>query len=100
MASAWAIERGYEAATEMDADGSHQPEQPQPAAGGGARRSGHRRAVGQRWVRSSTGPRTARRFSGGANIYTKVMLGLPVNDATGGYRVYRTRRCRRWTWPR
>ena len=29
-------------------------------------------------------------LSVGANVYTKVLLGMHVNDATAGYRVYRT----------
>ena len=29
-------------------------------------------------------------LSVGANVYTKVMLGMHVNDATAGYRAYRT----------
>jgi dolichol-phosphate mannosyltransferase len=28
-------------------------------------------------------------LSRGANLYTRLALGMPVNDATGGYRVYR-----------
>jgi dolichol-phosphate mannosyltransferase len=29
-------------------------------------------------------------LSVGGNVYVKVMLGMSVNDATGGYRVYRS----------
>ncbi len=29
-------------------------------------------------------------LSVGANAYTKVLLGMPVNDATAGFRAYRT----------
>ncbi len=36
-------------------------------------------------------------LSVGGNLYVKVLLGMPVNDATAGYRVYRGRaRCARW----
>lgn len=87
---AWAIERGYEAAIEMDADGSHQPEQ-LPSL---LRAAEHADLViGARWVKGGSvvnWPAHRKALSVGANIYTKVMLGLPVNDATGGYRVYRT----------
>lgn len=87
---AWALERGYDAAVEMDADGSHQPEQ-LPALLEAARDADL--VIGARWVRGGSvvnWPANRKALSVGANIYTKLMLGLPVNDATGGYRVYRT----------
>ncbi|HMT31181.1 MAG TPA: polyprenol monophosphomannose synthase [Dermatophilaceae bacterium] len=87
---AWALERGYDAAVEMDADGSHQPEQ-LPALLEAARDADL--VIGARWVRGGSvvnWPAHRKALSVGANIYTKLMLGLPVNDATGGYRVYRT----------
>ena len=87
---AWALERGYDAAVEMDADGSHQPEQ-LPSLLAAARDADL--VIGARWVRGGSvvnWPAHRKALSVGANIYTKVMLGLPVNDATGGYRVYRT----------
>lgn len=87
---AWAIERGYDAAIEMDADGSHQPEQ-LPSLLRAAEDADL--VIGARWVKGGSvvnWPAHRKVLSVGANIYTKVMLGLPVNDATGGYRVYRT----------
>jgi dolichol-phosphate mannosyltransferase len=87
---AWALEGGYDAAVEMDADGSHQPEQ-LPSLLAAARDADL--VIGARWVRGGSvvnWPAHRKALSVGANIYTKVMLGLPVNDATGGYRVYRT----------
>ncbi len=87
---AWALERGYDAAVEMDADGSHQPEQ-LPSL---LRAAEHADLViGARWVKGGSvvnWPVHRKALSVGANIYTKIMLGLPVNDATGGFRVYRT----------
>ena len=41
-------------------------------------------------ARSSTGRCTARRSRVGGNLYTRVLLGMPVHDATGGYRVFRS----------
>ena len=87
---AWAIERGYDAAVEMDADGSHQPEQ-LPSLLRAAENADL--VIGARWIKGGSvvnWPIHRKVLSVGANIYTKVMLGLPVNDATGGYRVYRT----------
>lgn len=86
---AWALEQGYDAAVEMDADGSHQPEQ-LPSL---LRAAEHADLViGARWVKGGSvvnWPMHRKALSIGANIYTKFMLGLPVNDATGGFRVYR-----------
>ena len=89
---AWALERGYETICEMDADGSHQPEQlPQllealeadPKAG---------LALGSRWVPGGAvvnWPKSREVLSRGANVYTRIMLGLRVRDATGGFRAFR-----------
>jgi dolichol-phosphate mannosyltransferase len=87
---AWAIERGYDAAVEMDADGSHQPEQ-LPSLLRAAERADL--VIGSRWVKGGSvvnWPLHRKAISVGGNVYVKVMLGLPVNDATAGFRVYRT----------
>ena len=86
----WVLDRGYDAAVEMDADGSHQPEQ-LPAL----LRAGERAdvVIGSRWVPGGTvvnWPLPRKALSVGGNIYVRVMLGMSVHDATGGYRVYRT----------
>jgi dolichol-phosphate mannosyltransferase len=49
--------------------------------------------IGSRWVRGGTvvnWPVPRKVLSVGGNVYVKVMLGMSVNDATGGYRVYRS----------
>ena len=83
------LERGYDAAVEMDADGSHLPEQlPSLLAALGEADV----VIGARWVRGGevrNWPAHRKVLSVGANIYTKLMLGMAVNDATAGYRVYR-----------
>lgn len=86
---AWGLTRGYDALVEMDADGSHQPEQ-LPAmlealAGADA-------VIGSRWIRGGrirNWPVHRKALSVGGNIYTRLLLGMPVHDATAGYRVYR-----------
>ena len=86
---AWALDRGYDAAVEMDADGSHQPEQ-LPALLAAADHADV--VIGSRWVKGGTvvnWPLSRKVLSVGGNVYVKVMLGMSVNDATGGYRVYR-----------
>jgi glycosyltransferase involved in cell wall biosynthesis len=89
-AFAWAREHGYDVAVEMDADGSHQPEElPRLLA---ALRTADV-VLGSRWVPGGevrNWPTTRRLLSQGGNTYTRLALGLPLRDATGGYRAYRT----------
>lgn len=84
------LAEGYDAVVEMDADGSHLPEQlPSLLAALGEADV----VIGARWVRGGevrNWPARRKVLSVGANVYTKVLLGMPVNDATAGYRVYRT----------
>ena len=85
----WALEQGYGAIVEMDADGSHQPEQ---LPGLLAALSDADLVIGARWVRGGSvvnWPLHRKALSVGANIYTRALLGMPVHDATAGYRVYR-----------
>jgi dolichol-phosphate mannosyltransferase len=87
---ALAIEEGYDAAVEMDADGSHQPEQ-LPALLAALQDADL--VIGARWVRGGevqNWPAHRKVLSVGANIYTKFLLGMKVNDATAGFRAYRT----------
>jgi dolichol-phosphate mannosyltransferase len=93
---AWALERGYDAVVEMDADGSHQPEQlPRLLA---ATAAGADLVIGSRWVRGGSvvnWPLHRKALSVGGNLYIRVLLGMPVHDATAGYRVYTTDALRR-----
>jgi dolichol-phosphate mannosyltransferase len=93
---AWALGRDYDAVVEMDADGSHQPEQlPLLLA---AARAGADLVIGSRWVRGGSvvnWPLHRKALSVGGNLYIRVLLGMPVHDATAGYRVYTTDALRR-----
>jgi dolichol-phosphate mannosyltransferase len=85
----WAQERGYDAVVEMDADGSHQPEQ-LPALLVAAADADV--VIGSRWVPGGSvhnWPVHRRLLSVGANTYARAVLGIPVRDATAGFRVYR-----------
>ena len=87
---AWALERSYDVVVEMDADGSHQPEQLASLLAASAQAD---LVIGSRWVRGGqvvNWPVHRKVISIAGNIFTKLMLGMPVMDATGGYRVYRT----------
>jgi dolichol-phosphate mannosyltransferase len=86
---AWAREHGYDVVVEMDADGSHAPEQlPRLLAA-----LEHADLVlGSRWVEGGevvNWPKSREILSRGGNAYTRMVLGLPLRDATGGYRAYR-----------
>lgn len=85
----WGLERGYDAFVEMDADGSHAPEElPRLLAA----LDDADVVLGSRWVSGGSvvdWPRRRELLSRGGNAYARLMLGLPVRDATGGFRVYR-----------
>ena len=85
---AWALERGYERIVEMDADGSHRAEDlPTLLADGGV----HDLVIGSRWVPGGSvvnWPAHRKLLSTGANRYVRWALGLPVRDATAGFRAY------------
>ncbi|MDQ2781396.1 MAG: polyprenol monophosphomannose synthase [Actinomycetota bacterium] len=92
---AWALQRGYDAAVEMDADGSHRPEQLPDLLAAAADADV---VIGSRWVPGGSvinWPFHRKVLSMGGNLYVKGMLGMSVNDATGGYRVYRVSALRR-----
>ena len=86
----WGLERGYDVLVEMDADGSHQPEQlPLLLA---AVDAGAGLALGSRWVPGGevlNWPASRRVLSRGGNRYTRWALGVPLHDATSGFRAYR-----------
>ena len=86
---AWGLERGYDVLIEMDADGSHQPEQLPGMLD--ALRSADL-VLGSRWIPGGevvNWPRSREVLSKGGNLYTRVALDVPLHDATGGYRVFR-----------
>ncbi len=91
----WALERGYDLIVEMDADGSHRPEDLPRLLATSAQADA---VIGSRYVPGGTvvnWPKSREFLSKGANIYNRVMLGVKVKDATGGYRVYRAETLRR-----
>ena len=85
----YAIAHEYDAAFEMDADFSHDPRYLPNFLG--AIESADL-VIGSRYVQGGGTPNWSllRRFiSGGGNIYTRIVLGLPIHDCTAGYRCYR-----------
>jgi glycosyltransferase involved in cell wall biosynthesis len=85
----WGLERGYDVLVEMDADGSHQPEQLPRLLEATGRADV---VLGSRWVpggRVENWPAHRMILSRGGNTYTRMALGIPLRDATGGYRAFR-----------
>ncbi len=85
----WALERDYGVVCEMDADGSHAPEQlhrlldalPQADL-----------VLGSRWVPGGevvNWPAQRKFLSLGGSLYSRLALGANIRDMTGGYRAFR-----------
>lgn len=91
----WALESGYDLIVEMDADGSHRPED-LPKLLAEAERADA--VIGSRYVPGGTvvnWPKSREILSRGANVYNRIMLGVRIKDATGGFRVYRAETLRK-----
>jgi dolichol-phosphate mannosyltransferase len=84
-----ALDQGYDTIVEMDADGSHQPEElPRLLTALGDADI----VLGSRWVpggKTLNWPKSRALLSRVGNAYARMMLGIPLRDMTGGYRAYR-----------
>ena len=84
------LARGAEIIIEMDADFSHDPNDlPRLVE---AVEAGADLAIGSRYVPGGSTPDWpfGRRFiSKGGNLYARLMLGIPIRDATAGFRAFR-----------
>jgi dolichol-phosphate mannosyltransferase len=79
----------YDVIVEMDADLSHQPSD-LPRVVAGSKR--YDLTIGSRYVRGggvSNWSRARLALSRGGNAYARTVLGLPVADATSGFRAFR-----------
>ncbi len=85
----WALAAGYQVLVEMDADGSHAPEQlPRLLQA----LDDADVVLGSRWVPGGSvvnWPQRREVLSRGGNLYVRLALGVDVRDATGGFRAYR-----------
>ncbi|WNI25933.1 polyprenol monophosphomannose synthase [Streptomyces sp. ITFR-16] len=86
----WGMDHDYGVLVEMDADGSHQPEElPRLLTA----LKGADLVLGSRWVpggRVVNWPKSREIISRGGSTYSRLMLGLRTRDVTGGYRAFRT----------
>ena len=84
-----ALAEGYDVIGEMDADGSHQPEQLSRLLTALADAD---LVIGARWVPDGSvvnWPLHRELLSRGGNLYVRLLLGVGVRDATAGYRLFR-----------
>ena len=84
-----ALEAGYDVIGEMDADGSHQPEQLHLLLTG---LESADLVIGSRWIKGGSvvnWPLFRKFLSVFGNLYVRLLLGIKVHDATAGYRLFR-----------
>jgi dolichol-phosphate mannosyltransferase len=85
----FALEAGYDLIGEMDADGSHLPEQLPRLLEAIATAD---LVIGSRWIPGGSvvnWPWHRLALSRAGNLYTRLLLGMATRDATAGFRVYR-----------
>lgn len=85
----WGIEHGYGVLVEMDADGSHQPEE-LPRLLTALKNADL--VLGSRWLpggRVVNWPKSRELLSRGGSTYSRLLLDVPIRDVTGGFRAFR-----------
>ncbi|HEX3779190.1 MAG TPA: polyprenol monophosphomannose synthase [Pseudonocardiaceae bacterium] len=85
----WALERAYAVVVEMDADGSHAPEDLPRMLDA---LTGADLVIGSRYVHGGQTvdwPKSRELISRGGNIYSQLALGVSIKDITAGFRAFR-----------
>ena len=85
----WALDRHFEAIVQMDADLSHDPKDVPRLV---AELAKHDLVIGSRYVEGVSvvnWPIRRLILSYGANLYSRIITGMPINDATGGFKAWR-----------
>lgn len=85
----WGLDRDYQVLVEMDADGSHQPEQ-LPRLLDALKNADM--VKGSRWVKGGSVVNWAKHreaISRAGSLWARTWLGLPIKDATGGFTAFR-----------
>jgi len=86
----WGLDAGYDAICEMDADLSHRPEDLSRVL---AALEDHDVVIGSRYVGGRVNvvnwPLSRLLISLSGSLYARVITGLPVRDATGGFNCFR-----------
>jgi len=96
----WALERGFDAAFEMDADFSHNPD----SLGDFLKELADADLVlGSRYLHGVTvvnWPLSRLILSYAANVYSRIITGMPVKDLTGGFKCFRRQVLEAIDWSR
>lgn len=85
----WALDRHFEAIVQMDADLSHDPKDVPRLI---AELEKHDLVIGSRYVEGVSvvnWPIRRLILSYSANLYSRIITGMPINDATGGFKAWR-----------
>ena len=85
----WALERDYDAIVQMDADLSHDPKEIAVMLD---LLTDYDLVIGSRYCDGVSVVRWPIRrliLSYGANLYSRIITGMPIKDATGGFKVWR-----------
>ena len=85
----WALERGYEAIVQIDADLSHDPKDVPRLV---SELQNYDLIIGSRYVEGVSvvnWPIRRLILSYGANMYSRTVTGMPINDSTGGFKAWR-----------
>ncbi len=85
----WALAAAYDVIGEMDADGSHLPEQLPRLIDALLTAD---LVIGSRYVRGGAIRNWSKRrelISRAGNVYVRLLMGMPVRDATAGFRLFR-----------
>jgi len=85
----WALERDYDVIVQMDADGSHDASEiPEMVCG----LEKNDVIIGSRYIHGVSvvnWPIRRLILSYSANVYSKIITGMPIKDATGGYKAWK-----------
>ena len=85
----WALENNYDHIVQMDADLSHDPNDVPRLV---SRLNDHDLVIGSRYVNGVSvvnWPIRRLILSYGANMYSRYITGMPINDGTGGFKAWR-----------
>ena len=85
----WALENNYDHVVQMDADLSHDPNDVPRLV---SRLKDHDLVIGSRYVNGVSvvnWPIRRLILSYGANMYSRFITGMPINDGTGGFKAWR-----------
>ena len=85
----WALKKNFDAIAQMDADMSHHPKEIKKMT---QLLTNNDVSIGSRYIDGVSvvnWPIRRLILSYGANVYSRVVTGMPIKDATGGFKVWR-----------